>query len=185
MAAALARGIDVKTAEAKLRAVYSTSVDVPGFTAYLKAKYACHGDAVVWPVYADPAFRRLRWQGVRATQRADTNVVKRFTSDFGGPDTTAICWGDWAEYGREGSTHMRFHESTPGIGLCRLFTKAGFHVWKVDEQYTRKRCHGCQAGDCAPFRLVPNPRPYARAACPKVTRWGLTRCNSCGLGTET
>ena len=155
-------------------------MDVDGITAYLKAKHACN--AVVRPVYTDLAFRRLRWQGFRATQRADANVVKRFTAAFGGPDTTAICWGDWAEHGREGSTHMKFHEPTRGIGLCRLFAKAGFHVWKVDENYTSKRCHGCQVGDCAPFRLVKNPRPFARAALarPKVTRWGLTRCNECG-----
>jgi transposase len=76
---------------------------------------------------------------------------------------------------------MRFHESTRGIGLCRLFRKAGFHVWKVDENYTSKRCHGCKVGDCAPFRLVKNPRgAVARAKRPTVIRWGLTRCDACG-----
>ncbi len=65
VADAIERGTNVKTAEA---AVVFTSVDVPGFTAYLETKHAC--DAGVRPVYADPAFRRLRWQGFRATQLA-------------------------------------------------------------------------------------------------------------------
>jgi hypothetical protein len=86
---ALGRGVDVKKAEAELRGVFSTSVDVPGFTAYLVAKHACN--AIVWPVYVDPAFRRLRWQGFRTSQRADANVIKRFTAAFGGPATTAVC----------------------------------------------------------------------------------------------
>ena len=170
-------GLDVKAAEAGLRAVNSRSVDVPGLEAFITAQHAAN--AVLRPVYEDPVFRRLRWQGFRAKQRADTGLVRRFRERFGGPDTTAICWGDWSEHGREGSTHMRFHEPTRGIGLRRLFRRNGYKVWLVDEYLTSKRCHGCQAGECATFRRVRNPRPHQATTWPCITRWGLTRCGSC------
>ena len=105
--------------------------------------------------------------------------MRRFRERFGGPDTTAICWGDWSEHGREGSTHMRVHEPTRRIGLRRLFRRNGYKVWLVDEYLTSKRCHGCPAGECATFRCVRNPRPRQAATRPWTTRWGLTRCGSC------
>lgn len=177
-AAKVTSGVDVKAAEAGLRLVNSRSVTVAGLDAYLEAKHRAR--AIVRPIYEDPAFLRLRWQGFRAKQRADTNLVRRFREKFGPPETTAICWGDWSERGRDGTkTHMRFHESTRGVGLRRLFQKNGYRVWMVDEDFTSKRCHGCQAGDCATFRSVPNPRPHRVARTPRVLRWGLVRCGHC------
>jgi hypothetical protein len=170
-------GLDVKAVEADLRNVNSRSADVAGLEAYIAAQHAAN--TMLRMVYEDPVFRRLRWQGFRAKQRADTNLVRRFKSCFGGPDTTVICWGDWSEHGREGSTHMRFHEPTRGVGLRRLFRRHGYKVWLVDEYLTSKRCHGCQAGECATFRRVRNPRPHKMLSRPWVVRWGLTRCGSC------
>lgn len=171
------RGLDVKAIEATLRLVDSCSVDPAGLDAYLEAKH--HANSAVRCVYEDPVFRQLRWQGFRASQRADTNLVRRFRETFGGPETTALCWGDWSERGREGSGHMRFHEPTRGVGLRRLFRKHGYHVWMVDEDMTSKRCHGCQTGECATFRVVANPRPPRRGRAPTIIRWGLTRCSHC------
>ncbi len=173
-------GVDVKALEDGLRGVSTKAMDITAFTAYLVAKHDAQA-AGLTRVYEDMVFRRLRWQGFRAKQRADDALVKRFAAKFGGPETTAICWGDWSEHGREGSTHMRFHEPTRGIGLRRLFRRHGYAVWLVDEDFTSKRCHDCKVGDCAPFRQVKNPRVSSRASRPTTPCWGLTRCDHCGM----
>jgi len=169
---------DVRTAEAAMRAsgVSSKAVSVDGITAYLTAKHAMQ--AITRTVYENPAFRVLRWRAACAKQRADAKLIKRFASRYGGPDTTALVWGDWSETGSNGSPgHMRYSPPTRGIGLRRLFRKHGYHVWLVDEFLTSKRCHGCKSGYCSTFRYVENPRKSTHKHRPLVLRWGLTRCD--------
>ena len=157
--------------------VSSKAVSVDGITAYLTAKHAMQ--AITRTVYENPAFRVLRWRAACAKQRADAKLIKRFANRYGGPDTTALVWGDWSETGRDGSPgHMRYSPPTRGIGLRRLFRKHGYHVWLVDEFLTSKRCHGCKSGYCSTFRYVENPRKSTHKHRPLVLRWGLTRCNN-------
>ena len=145
-------GVSVKQEEAALKGMSSNTLDPRALKAYLDAKAAVTDR--VRPVYEDPTFRRLRWQGLRHRHRSDAAIVEGFKAKFGGPDTTAICWGDWSETNSAGKAHMSGFQSTRGIGLRRLFAQHGYTVLMTDESYTSKRCHACEMGECKPFRWV-------------------------------
>ena len=74
---------------------------------------------------------------------------------------------------------MKFHEPTKGIGMQRLFKRAGYEVLLVDEYRTSCRCYGCKKGECKKFKYVENPRSWTREKFPKVLRHGLLRCEIC------
>ena len=74
---------------------------------------------------------------------------------------------------------MKFLEPTKGVGMRKLFTRAGYEVLLVDEFRTSCTCYGCQGGACVKFKYVRNPRPWRREERPMVLRNGLLSCQNC------
>ena len=69
-----------------------------------------------------------------------------------------------------------------GIGMRKLFRKAGYQVYLVDEHRTSCRCYKCERrkkDSCETFRKVTNPRPWRRKERPFVTCHGLVKCKTC------
>ncbi|KAH9261914.1 hypothetical protein BASA81_000570 [Batrachochytrium salamandrivorans] len=83
-------------------------------------------------------------------------------------------WGDWGR-----GSQMKFLEPTKGVGMRKLFSRAGYEVVLVDEFRTSCTCFGCEGGACEKFRVVENPRPWMREKRPMVLRHGLLSCQNC------
>ncbi|KAH9244264.1 hypothetical protein BASA81_018347 [Batrachochytrium salamandrivorans] len=66
-------------------------------------------------------------------------------------------WGDWSR-----GSQMKFLEPTKGVGMRKLFSRAGYEVVLVDEFRTSCTCFACEGGACEKFRVVENPRPWMR-----------------------
>ncbi|KAH9259041.1 hypothetical protein BASA81_002661 [Batrachochytrium salamandrivorans] len=66
-------------------------------------------------------------------------------------------WGDWGR-----GSQMKFLEPTKGVGMRKLFSRAGYEVVLVDEFRTSCTCFGCEGGACEKFRSVMNPRSWMR-----------------------
>ena len=50
-----------------------------------------------------------------------------------------LAWGDWSR-----GSQMKFLEPTKGVGMRRLFQRAGYEVLLVDEFRTSCTCFGCE-----------------------------------------
>ncbi|KAH9258618.1 hypothetical protein BASA81_003120 [Batrachochytrium salamandrivorans] len=88
--------------------------------------------------------------------------------------SAAEAWGDWSR-----GSQMKFLEPTKGVGMRKLFSRAGYEVVLVDEFRTSCTCFACEGGACEKFRVVENPRPWMRAKRPMVLRNGLLSCQNC------
>ena len=52
---------------------------------------------------------------------------------------------------------MKFHEPTKGKGMRKLFRKAGYQVYLVDEYHTSCQCYNCERrkkNSCETFRII-------------------------------
>ncbi|KAH9255985.1 hypothetical protein BASA81_005761 [Batrachochytrium salamandrivorans] len=74
-------------------------------------------------------------------------------------------WGDWSR-----GSQMKFLEPTKGVGMRKLFSRAGYEVVLVDEFRTSCTCFACEGGACEKFRVVENPRPWMRETYGPATR---------------
>ena len=82
-------------------------------------------------------------------------MVNRFQSQFGNPEDTIICFGDY-----EQRKHMKYKEPIKGRGIRTLFKKNGYKTYLVDEFRTSCKCSKCEGGDCNKFMIRENPKPY-------------------------
>ncbi|KAH9258496.1 hypothetical protein BASA81_002998 [Batrachochytrium salamandrivorans] len=120
--------------------------------------------------------RRARTRMARTLVEGKT-VVEWELSTFSRKALTvsaAEAWGDWSR-----GSQMKFLEPTKGVGMRKLFSRAGYEVVLVDEFRTSCTCFACEGGACEKFRVVENPRPWMRAKRPMVLRHGLLRCKTC------
>ncbi|KAH9258667.1 hypothetical protein BASA81_003169 [Batrachochytrium salamandrivorans] len=148
------------------------ALTVSAATAYFAKKNEVN--AKLLPHYEQEAYRVLKWRAFVNRRRSEDRMVNRFRDKFGGKDEVVLGWGDW---GRE--SQMKFLEPTKGVGMRKLFLRAGYEVVLVDEFRTSCTCFGCEGGACEKFRVVENPRPWMRAKRPMVLRHGLLRCKTC------
>ncbi|KAH9254182.1 hypothetical protein BASA81_007771 [Batrachochytrium salamandrivorans] len=79
--------------------------------------------------------------------------------------SAAEAWGDWSR-----GSQMKFLEPTKGVGMRKLFSRAGYEVVLVDEFRTSCTCFGCEGGACEKFRSVTNPRSWMRETYGPATR---------------
>ncbi|KAH9253662.1 hypothetical protein BASA81_008280 [Batrachochytrium salamandrivorans] len=103
--------------------------------------------------------RRARTKMARTLVEGKT-VVEWELSTFSRKALTvsaAEAWGDWSR-----GSQMKFLEPTKGVGMRKLFSRAGYEVVLVDEFRTSCTCFGCEGGACEKFRSVTNPRSWMR-----------------------
>ena len=127
-------------------------------------------------VYEMRIFRKLRFNSY-VGQKLNTWTLRHFREKMGSPSETILCLGDYSA----GNYHMKFVEPTIGIGMRRLFLRAGYKIYLVDEFRTSKTCHKCFNCSLSRFRWVRNPKPRSRKKIPWIKSNGLLRCTSCGL----
>ena len=152
LGAQMIEGKSVQQWETELSLFNRKVLTVEGFKAYLVKKNDVN--AKLLGHYENEVYRKLKWRAFVNRQRSEDSMVNRFRKKFGGKDEVTLAWGDWSS-----RSHMKFHEPTKGIGMRKLFRRAGYEVLLVDEYRTSCRCYGCEGGECEKFREVPNPRP--------------------------
>ncbi|KAH9254846.1 hypothetical protein BASA81_007096 [Batrachochytrium salamandrivorans] len=111
--------------------------------------------------------RRARTKMARTLVEGKT-VVEWELSTFSRKALTvsaAEAWGDWGR-----GSQMKFLEPTKGVGMRKLFSRAGYEVVLVDEFRTSCTCFGCEGGACEKFRSVMNPRRWMRETYGPATR---------------
>jgi hypothetical protein len=146
-----------------------TSLDVEAYKRYLSHKNQVNHDLEKF--YAQPEFRKMKWWAFVNRRRSEDRMLNRFKAKFG--EDATVMFGDWAQ-----KHQMKFLEPTKGIGMRRLFKRAGLKVLLVDEHRTSCTCSGC-GGHNEKFREVQNPRSWMRAKNPTVLRNGLLKCTTC------
>ena len=163
--------LSIRAWENDLSTVNSRALYVASFTEYLMVKTVTN--FAVRPFYRTMLFRSMRFSKYHQMQKVESRMLNDFRAKFGGPEDTIVCIGDWLQ-----KQHRRFHEPVKGKGFRDLFRRAGYKVYLVDEHKTSCCCSKCQcdAGVCATFRQVNNPRPWRVAQQPHVIRHGLVRC---------
>jgi transposase len=126
--------------------------------------------------YNQHKHRKRRFQRYRKRQRSEARMLNSFKEKFGDPEVTIVCIGDWSE-----RNHRRFLEPVKGKGFRKLFKKAGYQLFLVDEFRTSKMCSKCEDEEavCEKFRRVKNPKPRSRIAHPIIRCHGLLRCTTC------
>ncbi len=150
------------------------------FKQYLKEKNKAN--EILLNHYQELLFRKFRFYKFINTQRSEQKMLNNFKKKFGDPDTVIIGFGDWNQ-----KSQMKYHEPTKGKGFRKLFRKAGYKVYLVDEYRTSCRCHNCQSeeGVNEKFRKCRNPRPWMRMRKNKekqkhdYLRHGLLKCKTC------
>jgi hypothetical protein len=123
------------------------------------------------PFYKKYIFRKLKLGSYSRRQITEARMLYHFEQLFGPPEETVISIGDWAQ-----KQNARFHEPVKGKGFRKLFRRAGYKVYLVDEFNTSRRCSGCEDGICSTFRECDNPKPYRNG---RILRHGLVKCNTC------
>ena len=95
---------------------------------------------------------------------------------YGEPEDVSILLGDWASSSmpRQG----RYHAPCKVEGFRKMFKRAGYGVYLVDEHLTSSVCPGCELRSLATFKSRLSPRPWRRAQGLRQTVHGLLRCKS-------
>lgn len=128
--------------------------------------------------YSSLVYRQLKWNSFIHTKRSEDKMLNNFTRIFGPPTDTIIGIGDWAQ-----AHQLRNHEPTKGKGFRKLFRKAGYQVYLVDEHRSSLGCYNCchPEARCEKFRYKINPRPHPLPE--NVPYWvlkhGLLKCDGC------
>ena len=149
------------------------TMDIEDYKNYVVNKLRVNN--IVRKVYENIEFRKFRWHTQIHTQYSESNLVNRFREKFGDPSNVVIVLGDWGQHCK---TQLKNMAPTKGKGFRKLFRRAGYQVFLVDEHYTSKRCFNCKSvhGECKTFHTKKNPNKNND----KVVH-GLLRCSNCQM----
>ena len=101
----------------------------------------------------------------QATQRSETNLVKKISETFGSSKEIVLAFGNWSR-----TTQMRGLPSSPVVGIKRVLSKH-FAVVTVDEFRTTGTC--CKCGN---WRMQPVPERAIDVDGHKKENRSLRRC---------
>ncbi|KAH9261642.1 hypothetical protein BASA81_000298 [Batrachochytrium salamandrivorans] len=135
MARTLVEGKTVVDWETELSTFSRKALTVSAATAYFTKKNEVN--ARLFPHYEQEAYRVLKWRAFVNRRRSEDRMVNRFRDKFG--DEVVLGWGDWSR-----GSQMKFLEPTKGVGMRKLFSRAGYEVVLVDEFRTSCTCFGCE-----------------------------------------
>jgi hypothetical protein len=108
---------------------------------------------VLQKYYNKELFRKLKWYSFMNKQRSENNMLNRFENTFGSPTENIICIGDFD------NRNMKNKEPTKGKSFRKLFKRAGYKVYLVNEYNTSKKSF-LNGEETEKFRYRQNPRPW-------------------------
>ena len=81
-------------------------------------------------------------------------MINNFKKTFGDHNKVLVCFGDYDQ-----KQHLKYKEPTKGKGLRKLFTRAGYNLFLVDEYNTSCKCY-FNGDEMEKFRSRGNPRHW-------------------------
>ena len=165
----------VQELETELSVYNKKTLDFQNFLAYVTKKNEIN--AILLPYYEQELFRKMKFNSKINATRSEDRMINRFKDKFGSPEEVVIGFGDW-----EQKQQMKYKEPTKGIGMRKLFRKAGYKVYLVDEFRTSCRCYNC-GGECehSNERKQTNPRSWMRKEREYISVHGLLKCKTCNV----
>jgi hypothetical protein len=165
----------VQELETELSVHNKKTLNFQSFLAYVTKKNEIN--SILLPYYENELFRKMKFHSKINVTRSEDKMINRFKVKFGEPDKVVIGFGDW-----EQKQQMKYKEPTKGIGMRKLFCKAGYKVYLVDEFRTSCRCYAC-GGECehSNERRQLNPRPWMRNEREYISVHGLLKCKTCNV----
>jgi len=155
----------VKELEEELSKCNSKSCIYKNVVEYIRKKNEINSK--VFKYYAKELYRKLRWYGFINRQRSEARMIRRFKKVFGTPEELVIAYGDL----NQSNNHMKYHEPTKGVGMRKIFRKAGYKVYLQNEHKTTK-INFITEEETEIFRKRGNPRPWRK----DIRKWhGLLR----------
>jgi hypothetical protein len=121
----------IEELETELSKHNSNVCDFNRFKEYLKLKLIIN--SLLINNYQKEIYRKYKWYGFINEQKSEQKMINNFKDLFGEPDKVCIMIGDWDERGKA----VRGQPPTKGIGIRRLFRKAGYKdLYLVNEYNT-------------------------------------------------
>ena len=120
---------EINEVEKKLSKFKSKSTIAEVFEKYIKEKF--NNYTILTTTYNKPIIRKLKLQAYRNKLKSEQNLIKNFKNQFvteTNNNQIVICVGDWSQ-----QRQMKFKEPTIGISLRRMFRRAGYLVYLVNE----------------------------------------------------
>ncbi|KAL0246082.1 hypothetical protein GEMRC1_007298 [Eukaryota sp. GEM-RC1] len=93
-----------------------------------------------WNLYSTTWFRKRQLQLYSNKKRGEDQMINRFKKKFGEPNKVLIGYGDWND---SAFRSKGFVPTIKGKAMRKLFRKAGFKIFLVDEYRTSKCCSKC------------------------------------------
>lgn len=144
----------IKELETVLSRVNSKSCIYSNTEDYIKTKnYINHN---LQEYYKKELFRKLKWYSYINIQKHESKIMNEFKRIYGSPENTVVFMGDY------GGGNLKNCEPTKGKGLRKMFKRAGYSLFLVDE-YNTSKINFVSSLENEKFRLRRNPRPYRQS----------------------
>lgn len=166
--------ISVKELETVLSSHNSKSCKYDNVEAYIKIKNKTN--SLLYKYYEKTVYRKLKWNAKINKQRSEAKMINNFKNIFGDPSKVLIGIGDF-----EQKRQMKYKEPTKGKSFRKLFRKAGYNLFLVNEYNTSKMNFFTELEN-EKFRKRRNPRPWKDNI---ITVHGLLRSKSGNDGKST
>ena len=141
----------VEELESLLSVINSKSCIYKKVKEYIKCKN--YVNTFIQEYYENELFRKLKWYSYINIQRNEAKMINNFKEKFGSSKDTIVYMGDWGC-----RNHIKNGEPTKGKGLRKIFIRAGYSTFLVDEYNTSKKNFITKKNN-EKFRKRRNPRP--------------------------
>ena len=150
----------------------SKTLDFNKFKNYISVKSRVNLEIKYF--YERMLWRKLKLSTYVRTQQSESRMINNFKKKFGPPETAFVAIGDWSQ-----ASQMRFKEPSKGKSFRKLFRKAGYKVYLVNEFRTSMMCSHCknENGICETFKKKKSPRPWRKRV--EINCHGLVKCKTC------
>ena len=127
----------VKQIESKLSNYSKKTFDFDRFTDYIIQKNIIN--QLLYKHYEQCIFRKLRLNSYTNTKKSESKMIRNFRIKFGGPKDVIVFLGDFDK----GNHHMAGVEPVICKKFRKLFRKAGYEVYLLNEHKTSCICSKC------------------------------------------
>lgn len=128
--------------------------------------------------YEDRMYRKFRWNGKINKKKSEDRMLINFKKKFGDPNKVLIAFGDY-----EQRKQMKFKEPTKGKSFRKLFRKAGYNLFLVEEYNTSKMNFFTQQEN-EKFKKRESPRPWRKNKMTEVHGLLRSKCVTNGEPTK-
>src|SRR3990170_6468689 len=144
----------IKEIESSLTGYDSKTSVYELFKSYIKKKNEVND--LLYKYYEEELHRKLKWYSYINKQKSESWMINNFKQKFGDEKNTVICIGDYSQ-----QYNMKHKEPTKGKSIRKLFKRAGYKLFLINEYNTSKKSF-IDGSDMEKFRIRSNPKPWLK-----------------------